>query len=47
MGGRGYARQHEQQSNDRNRDLFMFVFSGHLLNQSNNGSPELAFSICM
>src|SRR5258706_600066 len=40
MGGRGYAQQREPQSNDRHRDLFRFVFSGHLLNQSNNGSPE-------
>ncbi len=41
MDGREYGRQREPQSNDRHRDLFRFVFSGHLLNQSNNGSPEL------
>src|SRR6266849_1985988 len=28
-------------SNDPHRDRFRFVFSGDLLNQSNNGPPEL------
>jgi hypothetical protein len=28
-------------SNDPHRDRFRFVFAGDLLNQSNNGSPEL------
>jgi hypothetical protein len=41
MGGRAYAPQREPQSNDRRRDLFRFVFCGDLLDQSNNGSPEL------
>ena len=32
----------QSRSNDPHGDLFRFVFSGDLLNQSNNGPPELS-----